>query len=120
MQRLSLAQIFGEGAFQDSSVLIIQKASLLKLTPIPTNSAESLITAILITALANFAGIIADENNQVLTDENNQSISFDNSEVFELIKIIQWQPFQFVRNNQKYINNQIIVQSYATTANSTN
>lgn len=112
LQHLSLAQVFGEGAFQDAGVLIIQKASLLKLTATISNTPESLIAAILITALTNFAGIITDENNLPITDENNRSFTFDNSEAFELIKIFEWQAFQFDRNNQKCINNQIIVEQY--------
>jgi hypothetical protein len=112
MQSLSLAQIFGEGAFQDANVLVIQKASFLKLTPLSNNTAESLLIAILITALVNFRGAITDENNQVITDENDQQIYFDNSEAFELIKMINWSPFGLMRNNQPYINHQIIVEAY--------
>lgn len=113
MESLSLVQLFGEGAFQDENILVIQKSSLLRLTPITDNTAESLLVAILITALQNFQGIITDENNQPIIDENNQSITFDNSEAFELIKIIPWKPFQINRNNQPYILHQIIVFSYA-------
>lgn len=114
LNSLSLAQLFGEGAYQDASVLIIQKSDLLRLTPKTVNTAESLLVGILITALSNFQGIITGENNQPITDENNQQITFDNSEAFELVKIIEWMPFQFIRNNQKYINNQIIVSAYDT------
>lgn len=112
LNSFSLAQLFGEGAYQDTSVLIIQKSDLLRLTPQTVNTAESLLVAILVTALSNFQGTITDENNQSITDENNQPIIFDNSEAFELIKIFQWMPFQFVRRNEKYINNQIIVEAY--------
>ncbi|MBN3924002.1 hypothetical protein [Nostoc sp. NMS4] len=112
LQSLSLTQLFGEGTFQDASVLIIQKASLLRLSPSVNNAAESLLVAILITALNSFQGTITDENNQSISDENNQSITFDNSEAFELIKLIEWKAFQILRNNQKYINNQIIVEGY--------
>lgn len=116
MQSLSLNQLFGEGAFQDANTLIIQKASLLRFTPTANNTAESLLVAILITALANFKGEILDEIHQPITDENNQSIIFDNSEAFELIKGIEWQAFQFLRNNQKYINNQIVLEAYTLDA----
>lgn len=115
---LSLAQIFGEGAFQDANTLVIQKASLLKLIPTANNTAESLLVGILITALSNFKGVIVEENNQAITDENNQMITFDNSDVFESLKIFEWIPFQIFRSNQKYINNQILVEKY--TKNATN
>ncbi|MEH2065138.1 MAG: hypothetical protein V7K50_23240 [Nostoc sp.] len=112
MQLLSLTQIFGEGAYQDANMLVIQKASLLGLTPLSTNTAESLLVGILITALSAFQGVITDENNQAITDENNQPIDFDNSEAFLLLKMFLWQPFQFDRSNTKYINNQIIINEY--------
>ncbi|MBD2412214.1 hypothetical protein FACHB389_35900 [Nostoc calcicola FACHB-389] len=117
MELLSLTQIFGEGAFQNENILVIQKASLLKLTPKVDNTAESLLAGILITALSNFKGIITDENNQSITDENNQLIAYENSEAFELIKIIGWQPFRFTRNNQRWIKHQIIIEKYSNDSN---
>lgn len=142
LKSLSLTQLFGDGAYQNASFLVIQKASLLRLTPLPINTAESLLVGIILTALTNFAkGVITDENNQcitdgskTITDENNNCISdennqcivfeipqcfyFDNSESFELIQMIEWKPFSFTRNNQKYINNQIIVDSFTPYADS--
>lgn len=87
------------------------------MTPLIDNTAESLLASMLITALANFQGNITNENNQPITDENNQILTFDNSEAFELIKMIEWMPFQFERNNQKYINNQIIIEAYTLNGN---
>lgn len=113
MESLTLSQLFGEGATQTSSTLIISKADLIKLTASANNTAESLLVAILLTALANFQGLITDENGQLITDENGAAISFDNSESFELLKMIPWQPFLSARNNQPYIFNQIIVFVYA-------
>lgn len=113
LQHLSLAQLFGDGAYQDTDVIVIEKASLLKLLPSVSNRAESLLVAILITALANFKGVITDENNQAITTETGETITFDNSEAFELIKMIEWQAFGFSRNNQPSINNQIIIEQYS-------
>lgn len=112
LSSFSLAQLFGEGAYQDASVLVIQKSSL-RLTASTTNTAESLLVAILINCLQNFQGIITDENNQAITDENNQPIAFNNLEAFELLRIFQWNAFQIARNNQKYIRNQVIVEVYS-------
>jgi hypothetical protein len=112
LNRLTLADIFGKGATQDATVLVIQKSNLSRLTPQVNNTAESLLVAILITALSAFSGTLADGNEQSITDENGTPLTFDNSEDFELLKIIGWTPFQFVRNGQKYINNQIIVSGY--------
>ncbi|MCC5619253.1 hypothetical protein LC605_30115 [Nostoc sp. CHAB 5836] len=113
MQLFSLNQLFGQGAFQDTNILVIQKASLLKLTPHVTNKASALLAAILITALENFQGIIVDSNNQPITDSDNQPITYDNSEAFECLQMIGWKPFRFFRNNQPFINHQIIFTGYA-------
>lgn len=113
---LSLVDLFGKGATQDENTLVIQKASLITLIPLVTNTADSLLAGILITALNNFKGIIVDENNQSITDESGQSISFDNSESFELPKIIDWKPFFFNRLEQRFVNHQIIVEAYTTYA----
>ncbi|MBW4571602.1 MAG: hypothetical protein KME31_27370 [Tolypothrix carrinoi HA7290-LM1] len=113
MESLSITQLFGIGAFQDENNLVIQKSSLLKLTPKLNNTAESLLIAILITASRNFKGIVTDELNRAITNQSNQSIFFDNSEAFELIKMIEWKPFVVLRNNQRYIMHQIIVNNYA-------
>lgn len=117
LQSFSLAELFGEGVFQDENVLIIQKASLLTLTPSLSNTAESILAGILITAFGNFQGVITDENGQPITDENNQPLTFDNSEAFELLKMIPWKPFFFIRNNQLYIDHQIIVEGYINVSN---
>lgn len=113
MQSLSLSNIFGAGAFQDADILVIQKASLSKLTATDNNTTESLLAAILITASSNFKGVITDENNQAITTETGEVIAFDNSEAFELIKIIEWQAFGFNRKGQPFINNQIILEEYS-------
>ncbi|MBD2609448.1 hypothetical protein H6G81_34405 [Scytonema hofmannii FACHB-248] len=113
MESLSITQIFGAGAFQNENNLVIQKSSLLKLTPKLNNTAESLLIAILITASRNFQGTVTDELNRTITNQSNQSIFFDNSEAFELIKMIEWKPFRITRNNIPYICHQIIIKSYA-------
>ncbi|MBD2508283.1 hypothetical protein H6G91_13505 [Nostoc muscorum FACHB-395] len=112
LNRLSLADIFGKGVTQNATVLVIQKSDLLRLTPQVNNTAESLLAAILITALPAFSGTITTEDNQSITTEDGTPLTFDNSEAFELLKVIPWTPFQFVRRDTKYINNQIIIEAY--------
>ncbi|QHG15808.1 hypothetical protein [Nostoc sp. ATCC 53789] len=114
LNRLSLADLFGEEATQDATVLVIQKSDLLRLTPQVNNTAESLLAAILVTAFSAFSDAITTEDDQSITTEDGFPLTFDNSEAFELIKIIGWTPFQFVRGNQKYINNQVIIEAYGT------
>ncbi|MEH2065137.1 MAG: hypothetical protein V7K50_23235 [Nostoc sp.] len=50
MAELTLQQIFGANATQDATTLTIHKADLLRLTASSTNTGESLLTGILITA----------------------------------------------------------------------
>lgn len=114
MNSLSLAQLFGEGVFQNEENLIINKNSLKGLTPHHSNTANSLLAAIMVTSLSNFQGAIVDENNQAITDENNSPLTFDNSEIFELIKMISWKPYRITRKGQPYILHQIILFSYAS------
>ncbi|MEH2169335.1 MAG: hypothetical protein V7K41_22290 [Nostoc sp.] len=112
MNTLSLSQIFGDGAFQNEHALVITKASLVKLIPVVNNTTESLLIAILLTALSNFKGDITDENNNVITDENKQPIEFDNSNSFEFLKLVVWNPSQIKRGNFYYLLNQIIIFNY--------
>jgi hypothetical protein len=115
MEFLSLSQLFGEGTTQTPNTLSISKAGLVGLTASANNTAESLLVGILLTALANFQGVITDENNQPITDENDQAIAYDNSESFELLKLIAWSPFTAARNSQPYIFHQLIVFRYENT-----
>ncbi|MEH1849284.1 MAG: hypothetical protein V7L25_31020 [Nostoc sp.] len=113
MQHLTLAQVFGVGASQDVNALVISKASLLGLSASANNTAESLLAAILITALQCFQGDINDENGNALTDENSETITFDNSEVFEEVGLIQWETFLIKRKTILYRINQVIAFVYA-------
>ncbi|BAZ66276.1 hypothetical protein NIES4106_53550 [Fischerella sp. NIES-4106] len=113
MNQLTLQQIFGVNVSQDSQTLTIRKSDLSLLTPSSANTAESLLAAILINVLINFQGTITLENNQPIIDEDEQPITYDNSEAFELLKVISWNAFLAIRNNQQHINHQIIVSNYA-------
>jgi hypothetical protein len=116
MESLFLSQLFGGGATQTSATLTISKADLIGLTASSSNTAESLLVAILLTALANFQGLITDENGVPITNENEVNISFDNSEAFELLKLIPWSPFIAARDNQACITNQIVFFAYSVYA----
>jgi hypothetical protein len=53
MTKPTLTQVFGAGATQDATSVTFLKANLLTLTPSATNSAESLLMAIVLTAQQN-------------------------------------------------------------------
>lgn len=50
MAEPTLVEVFGNGATQDATTITIQKSSLPRLTPNATNTAESLLTGILLKA----------------------------------------------------------------------
>ena len=62
MAELTLVEVFGTGATQDSSSVTIQKAALPRLTASGGNSAESLLTGILLMAQTNLSQTNFDTN----------------------------------------------------------
>ncbi|MEH2258321.1 hypothetical protein [Nostoc sp.] len=62
MAELTLVEVFGTGATQDSSSITIQKAALPRLTASASNSAESLLTGIVLMAQTNLAQTNFDAN----------------------------------------------------------
>jgi hypothetical protein len=106
MYRLSLINLFGEGAVQNGSDLIIKKNSLPLLTPLPENTASSLLVAILIKVLENFEGELN------ITDEYGNNITYNNRDAFELIEAFYWKKYIEDRNNANYVRDEIIIQTY--------
>ncbi|MEH2023922.1 hypothetical protein [Nostoc sp.] len=62
MAEPTFVEVFGAGATQDSSSITIQKAALLRLIASSNNSAESLLTGILLTAQTNLIQANFDTN----------------------------------------------------------
>jgi hypothetical protein len=87
---LSLQQLFGARAYQDSDRLVINKGDLSNLSANATNTAETLLVAILLNAHSNFEGILVDENFESIIDETGQSISYDHSQLYEKINLWFW------------------------------
>lgn len=104
-QSLTLEEIFGDGASQNGSNLIIQKTSL-PLTPLSNNSASCLLAAILIKALENFQGQLD------FSDEYGHPIDYDNRNIFELASVFFWDRYFVSRNNNLMIREEIIIESY--------
>ncbi|WP_179047829.1 hypothetical protein [Nostoc sp. TCL26-01] len=109
---LTLQQLFGVNSSQNSQTLTINKSDLNLLTPSSNNTAESLLTAILLKSLENFQGYIEDENNIPITDENDTPISFDNKNAYTFLRIFNWQEFFAKRNNQQFIRKTIVIDTY--------
>ena len=111
MDELTLAQLFGPNSSQNEFTLTINKADLFGLIPSNLNTAESLLTAILLNALAEFEGNIIDENGEIITDEYGENINYDHKELYELLTVFYWKQ-QLVRiKNQYYKVHAIIIES---------
>lgn len=98
--QLSLQQLFGARAYQDSDRLVINKGDLSNLFTTSTSTAESLLIAIVMNALLQFEGVIEDENNQPITDENNIPLTYSNGNIYELLNIFYWKR-QFIMYQQR-------------------
>ncbi|KJH71232.1 hypothetical protein [Aliterella atlantica] len=87
---LSLQQLFGASAYQDSDRLVINKGDLFNLSTRSTNTAESLLVALVMNACKQFEGLIEDENSHPITNENNQAITYNNKDRYELLNVFYW------------------------------
>ncbi|MDZ8096715.1 MAG: hypothetical protein RMZ42_32975 [Nostoc sp. DedQUE05] len=114
MQALTLQELFGASAFQTATELVIKKSDLVavKLTATANNRAEQLLVAILLQALSAFQGYLIDENGSIITDENNTPIRYDNRQLYELLEMFRWDAYAKERNNQIYLTETIVIESY--------
>lgn len=112
MQQLTLHQLFGVNTTQDSQTLTINKSDLPLLTPLPNNTAESLLAAILLKALENFEGFITTESDDFITDEFDNPITFSNGDIFTTLYAFNWNPYIAERLSGYIVRNSIIIQSF--------
>lgn len=87
---LSLHQLFGANAYQDSDRLVINKGDLANLSASASNTAESLLVAVVVNSCKQFEGVIKDENNTPITDKNNTPIIYNNGGIYNLLNIFYW------------------------------
>jgi len=91
---MTLEQVFGAGAVQDGSSVIIQKAAIGLSSG--SNTAESILAAILKTAAASVRGNIATDSYYLVT-ENGEALSFDNSDFYNYYPEL-WDTVLFPQN----------------------
>lgn len=111
MEALTLAQLFGVNAVQDDQYLIINKNDLPLLTPDTNNSAESLLVAVTLKALANIQGFLETENGEILTDENDNPLTFNNQDYYSL-NLFRWQDAIIKINDYLIVRNTIFLESF--------
>lgn len=90
MENLTLEQTFGKNAIQNAEFLIIQKASLPKLSPAINNTAESLLIALILQAWNEFQGELIDEMEEIIVDEYGNAISYDQRGMYESLHVWFW------------------------------
>jgi len=109
---LTLQQLFGAKASQNSQNLTISKSDLVDLTANTNNRGEQLLVAILVNALASISGILTDELNANLVDEKNIPLNFENSLLFTEFSIFTWDVKIIDRNKSTYRQNTIVIYQY--------
>lgn len=97
---LSLTQCFGENALQDESVLIIKKSDLSLL--LENNTAEELVSAILLKIVTNFHGTISTESNEILTTETGSGLTYDHRTDNDNWQLFVWRNRLVARNSERY------------------
>ncbi len=113
MQQLTLQQLFGARAYQDSDRLVINKGDLFNLSASATNTAESLLVAIVINACRQFEGNVTDELDRLVTDQLNHPITYNNSKLFELLNVFYWNHQYITSQNTNKILDTFVVEEYA-------
>lgn len=114
MPEISHSLLFGEGFYQDSQVIVIQKNSLPGLTASPQNTAESLLAALLLQAVSVFFGVLQNEDGEVLTNENNEPLEFDNSPLYESLTVLLWKAFPQSKYGVPTFTHTFLIQVYAS------
>lgn len=108
------ASLFGEGFYQDSQGIVIQKSSLPGLNPSPQNRAESLMAALMLQAVSVFFGVLQGQNGEVLTNENNEPLEFDNSPLYESLTVSLWKAFPHTKYGVPTFTHTFLIQVYAS------
>lgn len=111
--QLTLQQLFGVNAIQNSQILVITKSDLPLLTPFAGNTAESLLTAILLKVLENFSGTLTDEYSNPITDEYSNPIKYEQNDYYEWLKLFEWEEKYIKKRNQTdYFTDTLIIQEF--------
>lgn len=86
--RVNSSGLFGDDFYQDSEVIIITKSSLG--LQARNYSAEAILLAIILRALAPFQGKVTG-NGQIVTGNNGIPVTYNNSSFYERFNLFFWQ-----------------------------
>lgn len=110
---MTINEWFGVNASQTADTFTISKSDLPGLTPSANNSAESLLSAIILKAREQCEGLVCDELGRSIASESG-FIEYDNSELFDLV-IKYWRLIVLTRNGSRYFNHQITIFNHELT-----
>ncbi|HEY9701239.1 MAG TPA: hypothetical protein V6C58_02280 [Allocoleopsis sp.] len=96
---MDLTNAFGDNFYQDNEKIVIRKSDLLGLTPLPNNTAESLLIALVLKFRGMFEGVLLDDNNDQLTDEDNSPITYNQAILYPDFRLWLWRVTIDKKNN---------------------
>lgn len=109
---LTLQQLFGVNASQDSQSFTIAKTDYPLLTPNINNSAESLLITIILQALENFQGEITTPEGEKIVDPNNSPITYNNSVLYATLLVERFDGFIEQRSGSYVVRNTLIIHQF--------
>ena len=109
---ISLTNLFGSGATQDATSLTIIKSDLVGLTPSLSNSAESLLAAILVKASLLFGAYLTDENGNPIITESKIMIGYKNNDLYEFLNVFIWDCKFVLKEKELLTGDTIVIESY--------
>ncbi len=112
MQNLTLAQVFGLNATQNSSQLVILKTDLPGLTPESNNRAEQLLVALFLKLREQFEGNLTDPSGQAIVDNQDRVVTYNNSQLYEKMNIFYWKRQFITRRQHKYILDTFVIDAF--------
>lgn len=109
---LSIESLFGKDASQNIDSIIIKKNNLPGLTSSPSNTAESILVALILKIIENFEGNLTDNQGFSLTDNLGNKVTFSNRELYELLEGFFWKRDFTRRNDSLFSRISFVIMSY--------
>lgn len=108
---LSLKQLFGDNAYQDIDRLVINKGDLFNLFGSSTNTAESLLLAIVLKAYINYEGYLTNSNNIKIVDANKTTVDYRINN-YVLTDLFYWKRQYIIQPTYRKIEDVFVITVY--------
>lgn len=106
--------LFGEGFYQDSEVFRINKSSLPLLIPSENNTAQSLLTAIVLSAINAFLEYLTTDDGELLTNDELEPLQNDVLGAYEYLNVSLWRVFLQRKYGVPVITHSVLFEVYAS------